>query len=49
MIPGHAMATQRAGRINDERLSEATLQLSHGFATSPPHQQSRPAAPSMIV
>jgi hypothetical protein len=35
MIPGRAMATQRAGRINDERLSEATLQLSHGFATSP--------------
>src|SRR5208337_5065824 len=36
MIPGRAMATQRAGRINDERLSEAMLQLSHNFATSRP-------------
>ena len=36
MVFGRALAIQRAGRINDERLSKATLQLSHNFATSRP-------------
>ena len=44
MILGRALATQRAGRINDERLSEATLQLSHNFATSRPPAKTDSAA-----